>query len=86
MIRRMGWRWRRRYILGGRARQMEEEAYSWMNSMPKIKFPFCLASSLARGEMTRRNSVKTDQSPQNNSGFFNVRSKNFIHVKILEKV
>ena len=52
----------------------------------EIKFPFCLASSLARGEMTRRNSVKTDQSPQNNSGFFNVRSKNFIHVKILEIV
>ena len=65
---------------------MDEEAYCWMNSMPKIKFPFCLASSLARGEMTRRNSVKSDQSPQKNSGIFNVGSKNFIHVQILEKV
>jgi len=65
---------------------MEEEAYSWMNSLPKINLPFCLGLSLARGEMTRRNSVKSDQSPQNNSGIFNVGSKNFIHVQILEKV
>ena len=79
-------RWRRRYILGGRARQMEEEAYSWINSYPKINFLFCLRLSLARGEMTRRNSVKSDQSPQNNSGIFNIRSKKFIHVQILEKV
>ena len=59
-------RWRRRYVLGGGARQMEEEAHSGsMNSMPRPKFPLLenleiswfSISNVARGEMTTRSYV-----------------------------